>query len=128
MKDTMGLSHRKKECHRNNARLYNPQKSLFEEEEEDKEDKEEEDKGRDEREPPQRCSTTKTAHVDTTYYYYECRLYLFIKYSDSAFFLIDWSHWSHSFLHFALKLLSYERKLWKGAVLKKRGGRCCSTF
>ena len=25
-------------------------------------------------------------------YYYECRLYLFIKYSDVSIFLIDWSH------------------------------------
>ena len=79
MKDTLGLSHRKKECHRNNARLYNPQKSLFEEEEEDKEeDKEEEDKGRDEREPPQRCSTTKTAHVDTTYYHYMSVVFIYL--------------------------------------------------
>ena len=92
------------------------------EEEEDKEEdkEEEEDKGRDEREPPQR-STTKTAHVDTTTYY-ECRLYLFIL--TQHFFYIM----SHSFLHFALKLLYYERKVWKGAVLKKRFGRCCSTF
>ena len=79
MKDTLGLSHRKKECHRNNAIVYNPQKSLFEEEEEDKEeDKEEEDKGRDEREPPQRCSTTKTAHVDTTYYHYMSVVFIYL--------------------------------------------------
>ena len=74
-------------------RLYNPQKSLFEEEEEEEEEKEEEeDKGRDEREPPQR-STTKTAYVDTTTYD-ECRLYLFIL--TQHFFNIM----SHSFLHF----------------------------